>query len=317
MSLDAGWRRVRAYFGWVVGAFGLVLAWLAGFDLVEKFVHGQDALSVCANVYVVATAVLAISLTAYRQYISIRKEKYANISSNMHSVFHHIRNLYTLIDNKEPTNGTEEQYQDFIEECKSIFTIILDQLCVVFISLTSTHCRACIKVVYKIDSDAYVYTLTRDQNSKSKCYQTDNKRLKDNHDPLEQNRTFAELFSDANQKWHFICNDLTSLAGFHSTSVTAYQPEYATSTPLRHLPWRSSNEWPLPYRSTIACVIGQGPFARCDNLPTHVAGFLTVDSESRGVFEDRWDVQLMFSVADAIYPVIIRYLDLQNRANGQ
>ena len=316
MNLDAYWRRVRTYLGWVVGTVGLILAWVSGFDLVEKYVTDQTKLSMWANAYVVVTAFLAMSLTAYRQWITIRKEKYANITSNVHAIQHQIRNLHTLIDNNEPVNGTEKQYTAFREECKRIFTTILDQLNFVFTSLTSTHCRTCIKVIYTSNSVVYFYTLTRDQNSKSNYSQTDDRRLRNNHDPLDQNLTFAELFSDANEKWHFICNDLTSLPGFRSTSITAYDPKHATSTPLRSPPWRVSDPWPLPYKSTIACVIGQGPFSGCSGLKTQVVGFLTVDSELRGVFEKKWDVELMFSVADALYPVLVRYLASQNRANA-
>lgn len=46
-------------------------------------------------------------------------------------------------------------------------------------------------------------------------------------------------------------------------------------------------------------------------------GFLTVDSESRGVFEERWDVQLMLAVADALYTPVRAYLDAQNRGHNR
>ena len=51
-----------------------------------------------------------------------------------------------------------------------------------------------------------------------------------------------------------------------------------------------------------------------EHIPAEVLGFLTVDSESRNVFEERWDVQIMFAVADALYGPIRGYIDAQNRA---
>jgi hypothetical protein len=48
------------------------------------------------------------------------------------------------------------------------------------------------------------------------------------------------------------------------------------------------------------------------DIHPEVLGFLTIDSESRNVFEERWDSQIMFAVADALYPAIRAYLAAQN-----
>jgi hypothetical protein len=47
-----------------------------------------------------------------------------------------------------------------------------------------------------------------------------------------------------------------------------------------------------------------------------VLGFLSVDSESREVFEERWDVEILFAVADALYHPLRSYLDAQNRPSS-
>jgi len=316
VSLDTSWDRIRRYLGWVVGGIGLILAWFAGFELIERFVKSQDAISVAANIYVVVTAVLAIVLTIVRQWMTMRKEKYANITTNLRSIMHEIRDLNTFIKSCEPTGGTEAQYNNFIESCKGFFGKVLDQLSAMFGSLTSTNCRTAIKLVYAVGTNMHVYTLARDESSRIKCSERDNRRLVRNHDPLEDNPQFAELFSDTNHSWHFLCNDLTALDGFRSTSLTAYNPHHATSIPRPTGFWRGTKSWLLPYRSTITCAIRQGPLSLNPGLQTNVIGFLTVDSESRSVFDDRWDVPLVFAVADVLYPVLLAYLELQNRATG-
>jgi hypothetical protein len=45
-----------------------------------------------------------------------------------------------------------------------------------------------------------------------------------------------------------------------------------------------------------------------------VLGFLTVDSESRNVFVERWDVQIAFAAADALYHPLRQLIAAQNRA---
>ena len=62
----------------------------------------------------------------------------------------------------------------------------------------------------------------------------------------------------------------------------------------------TNSEWPLPYRSTLTCAIRHHAILGLLEQPEAV-GFLCVDSESRNVFEKRWDVELCFSIADALF----------------
>jgi hypothetical protein len=304
--------RVQQYGGWVAGCIGAILAWFAGFDLIEHFIHDQDRLSLTANIYVVVSAAAVVIFTAIRQWSTIRKERYANITPIIHQLIHQIRDLNTFVTLNEPVGGSYADYKRFTGDCKMFFGRILDQLNTIFSSLTSTHCRTSIKLTYGGDP-LYVYTLARDQGSRQKCLKMDNKRVETNHDPLTQNLQFAKLFSDSDESWHYICNDLTRAQDFQCTSTTAYAPDYAMRLADGRRRWLA-RKWPLPYKSTIACVIRQGPIDLCQDVKTEVLGFLTVDSESRGVFEERWDVQIMFAVADALYGPVRAYLDAQNRA---
>ena len=313
---EATWWRVKAYGAWIAACIAVLLAYLHGFGLLAHYIESQDKLHIAANVYLTSLFFIVIILVAWRQWSTLRKEKYANISPLLHQLQHQIRDVGTYIDLREPKNGSQREYQQFIDNCRIMFGQILDQLNSVFTSITSTHCRTSIKLTYKIGASLYIYTLTRDQGSRQKCLVIDDRRVSENHDPLDKNLQFAKLFDNSHQVWHYICNDLTRDENFQGTSVTAYAPDHATRVPTAR--WRDflprKRRWPLPYRSTIACVIRQGPFDMCKSIPAEVLGFLTVDSESRNVFEERWDVQIMFAVADALYRPIRSYLDAQNRA---
>jgi hypothetical protein len=306
--METAWWRIKQFGSWIAAGVGLVVAWLVGFELIEKLITSQTAISIAANIYIVLFSATLIILASIRQWLTIRKERYANISVLLHNIAHQIRDLNTFIIAKEPRGGTESAYRDFSNQCKILFGRILDQLSTVFMSITSTHCRTSIKLLYGTDK-LYVLTLSRDQGSRQKCFKMDNKRVENNHDPLEENLQFARLFDDNEDTWHFLSNDLTKDHNFRCTSVTAYKPGYATIAAGR------KRSWPLPYKSTIACVIRQGTFDLLQDVKSEVLGFLTVDSESRNVFEERWDVEIMFAVADSLYTPLRAYLDAQNRAS--
>jgi len=314
--VEAIWWRLKAWGGWVATAIAVILAYVHGFALIDNYIESEDRLHVAANVYLATLFFAVIVIAAIRQWMTVRKERYANITPLMHQIIHQIRDLNTFIHLGEPEGKSKEDYQHFINQSKIIFGRVLDQLNTIFTSITSTHCRTSIKLTYLKDGRLYVYTLARDQGSKQKCLRMDNDRVNKNHDPLDENLQFAKLFDDTVEVWHYCCNDLTRDENFRATSVSAYDPEYARRAPAAESRWRLPKRarWPLPYRSTIACVIRQGPFDAYQNIKTEVLGFLTVDSESRNVFAPRWDVEIMFAVADALYAPTRAYLDAQNRS---
>lgn len=171
--------RLKIYGGWVAAVIAVLLGWFHGWELLSKFISSQTAISIIANGYIVLLSACIIVIAGLRQWITIRKEKYANISPLIHSTLHEVRDLYTYIKNSEPTGGTPQQYEDFSNHCKIIFVRVLDQLNSIFTSITSTHCRTAIKLIYRVDQVLYVYTLARDQVSRHKCLRADNQRVKE------------------------------------------------------------------------------------------------------------------------------------------
>jgi len=307
---DFLWRW-KHFGGWVAGAIGVILAAFAGFDLLERLTHSVSLQALLATIYLGVLVVGVFVLCSWRIWMTIRKERYANITRQTHAILHDIRDLQTFIRTSEPVGEGRAAYETFMGNCRIMFTDILDHLNTAFTSLTSTNCRAAIKLTYVRNGVLYLYTLTRDKTSLKDCRNLDNKRIERDHDPLDRNPQFAKLFDAQQECWHFISNNLMKEKNFRTTSAAAYDENWGAD-----LNADGRKRWPLPYRSTVTCVIRQAQFDFDQSRKSEVLGFLSVDSQSRGVFEPRWDVELLFAVGDALYAPIQAYLEVQARAEG-
>jgi hypothetical protein len=303
---EALFWRGRQFIGWLLGFLGIVLALFSGFDLFERLGMGQEPRSWIPTVYVLLITLVMTVAASYYVFSAIRKERYANIMRPLHAITHQARDIYTYIINKEPRGSGQEAYELYATTAKSMFGDLLDQVSVIFTTLTSTRCRAAIKLVYKVNNDFYVCTLTRDRNSRQDCAGIDDNRLEHNRDPLYGNTHLTLLSDSDNNSWHYISNDLVR---------AVKNKEYLTTSELAYSSGRppGNKKWVLPYRSCLTCVIGQAKFEECPSLRTEIPGFLTVDSESRGVFEERWDKELIFLIADALFAPLTAYLQAVQR----
>lgn len=289
-------------------------AWFGGFELLSHFFKATDARTIAAQFYVVGTAIILLTIVVVREKTAGRKEKYANVTSYLHTINQLVKEISLYIHNHRPASkATYAEYVAFSEHCKQKFGLVLDQLNLVFASLTSTKCRTSIKLVYEIEKEAYYYTLARDAGCWSQCLETDNRRVDTNHDPLKKNSQFLKIFDANIDTYHYLSNDIPSDDTFRSTSFTIYDPTWEnTGAKPKSILDRLRGEWPLPYRSTIACAIRLGASTHGVKEKPVVLGFVTVDSESRNVFEDRWDVQLMFAVAESLFIPLRLFIEIQN-----
>ncbi len=310
------WFRLRRYAGWVAGVVGLILALIAGFDLIKLFFSSQDQIGRVAAIYFGAVSLIVILALCVYAYFTIHKVKYANITTNAHKISHLIRDIETYMQNAKPKEGaTPGEHEKYIVETRKMFQAVLDQLARIFLILTSTHCRTTIKLIYPVGDEPYFYTLTRDSGSRDACHEMDQWRVRQNHDPLSKNSEFVRMTGNKGTSWYFISNNLPRHHGFSTTSMTAYQPNYGEQVADGGVLHRIFHRrWPLPYRSTMACAIRRGEFPDLKGIEPLTLGFLTVDSESRGVFTERWDREILFAVADALFYPLIRFIAAQNEA---
>jgi hypothetical protein len=123
-----------------------------------------------------------------------------------------------------------------------------------------------------------------------------------------------EIQDGAMGEWHFLCGDLERNGEFKTTSFTAYSRDYMLKAKKRGF-WEDK-KWPLPYRSLLCSAIGQAPtqLVKIPGGNPSVAGFLSVDSESRHAFTGQWDVQIIYGLADALFHPLARYIKTFKKA---
>jgi hypothetical protein len=300
----------------VVISFG---AWLGGFELLKYFLVSTDARSVAAQIYVVVTALGVLAAFFWREWRTRGRERYASIAPSLHSLHHALRDLITYIEHNHPAESAKESDRHhFSENCRARFTFILSHLKAIFESATGEIFRASIKAIYPFEDEYYYYTVARDQVSAQASLERDNRRVEQNLDPLNRNKQFSEMFDDRNDTWDYICNDLVRDTSFTSTSFDAYDPTWSTTGAARGGFFARAKAWPLPYRSTIASAIRQGPieFGSLSSPRTpFVPGFLTIDCATPGVLNSM-DRQIMFAVGDSLYHALTMFLEIQNQGKG-
>ncbi len=309
-------QRLKNAIALLIGVIGVVTAFFSSFDIFNRLVSNTEIIGIIAIAYILLLSVVILSAFIVRHFQTSRKEKYANIAKEVHHVHHLIRNFHTFYVRNQPAPGDSRTAHDtFIANCRKQLIEILDHIAIIFRSLTSTSCRAAIKAFYEFNNEFYLHTLCRDSRSMEACMELDNWRVSRNHDPLRNNTKFERIFDPNNHQWHFMSNNIPNEKNFSFTSRTAYQRDYGVTVVSRGLFDRLfKDDWKVPYRSAITCAIRQGAFQLCPNFQQKVNGFLTIDSESRNVFVEQWDVDLMFSFADPLFHVLERVFNAQDAA---
>lgn len=295
--------RLRYVGATILAVLGAIASYVATYDLVKRFFDVAGYELIVASCYIITLSVLIIVWFIFRQYQTVRKEKYANIMDKIHNVQHKLRNMHTfMIDNEPKPDAKAKSYDVYISNIKMKFKEIMDDVANIYSMLSGTRCRACIKVLTEKDGgQVYVDALVRDSSSSQRWSELDTYRSKNNIDLLDENHIFKLLFSEKKKAWSYHCHDVRSQEGLFSTSEAAYTSAAAPNPTPKKL-WEKllPTAKQVPYRSTITCVIRHPPLDE-DTSKEAVAGFLCVDSESSGAFEPRWDIELCFSFADALF----------------
>ncbi|PCI38899.1 MAG: hypothetical protein COB46_10135 [Rhodospirillaceae bacterium] len=246
----------------------------------------------------------------YREISRIRKEKYANIQTELHAIHHTFRDILTCLGDIDYANANLEQLKQVKKSIERELIFSLDKISASFSMLTGTTCRACIKQIHEDcdDSRLYSYTLARDSESSKARKHIDKSRFEQKLDPIEANEDFSLLFGE-DERW-FFCNDLTRRA----TYFTSTDPTIGTGDKNNNIPWwfsfASAIGWTLPYRSTIVWPVQQREADAFHFEALGCIAFLAIDSEFKNVFHKRFDAPLGASVADGLFHPLLRFADL-------
>ncbi|HEY4940569.1 MAG TPA: hypothetical protein VII56_04020 [Rhizomicrobium sp.] len=298
-------HRFRLAINYGVAVLGVVATYFSSFSIFpELWKQDTGLLARISLIYFFVFLVVMFLIWAWRIYETIKKEKYANVTDEIHQINHHVRNFISRYsDASSADNRSADEYELLIRAMRNDFTLILDRICILFSVITGTRCRAALKSFYSVQDVLYTYTLCRDQKSKDNHLALDLKRREINHDALLNNSEFSRMSDERATSWYFFSNNLTKDKNFHSTSLSAYDRKQGlnTYTPSRFAQLFEAPRWSLPYKSTVTCAIRHPATDDTKYKNPQLLGFLAIDSESRGVFNAEWDVNLLFSFADALF----------------
>jgi hypothetical protein len=188
---------------------------------------------------------------------------------------------------------------DIRRECEAM----MDGLTRIFDMVTSTKTGACIKLIQHLQRkdtgilDTIAVPLCRDSLSRKLRVEEDKREHW-----LNENTGFQNVW--VNRGNPFFCNDLPAYAGYKNTSANGVGSW--SVPPRRFVAIRRWFFWPLKYRSTmiVAIVSPEG------NPGKRIHGFLCVDSRSRGVFDERYGIDILTGFSQVISPIIARYHEL-------
>lgn len=255
-----------------------------------------------------------------REIMTSRKEKYANITNQVHSCIHKSRDLNSYVEERLACVDRDQavNFEDTKSQFNNALISIMDDFVKIFSMLTGTKCRACIKSIYELEGELYVFVSARDSTSAEKCRKSDQKRQRENKDKLFNNLDFRYLYNNKPEcRGYYICNDLTLLVGYQSTSLEGGEIDHINVRLYNNLPiFGSKRWWPLSYRSTIVWPVQQRGALSLSIQDKACKAFLAIDSESRNVFIERWDSQIGASIADALFHPLKNYGMLELKLNG-
>lgn len=223
-----------------------------------------------------------------------RKARYSEATKCIHDALHIARDAYHYLDWCISPERPEVHYQKQLF-C-SYITNLLTAVSKAFTLVTGTNCRASLKVIgQNQDNTLFVTTLARDQVSSHQCQEKDDREATKH---LVSKNTDFHLITQGELNY-FFHNNLCKYDNYQNTSIDDY---------TRNM---SSKKWPLPYKSTIVWPIRYKRKSDEHDLgkdrQEDMYGFLTVDSSSRDVFSERYDVEMGAAVADSMFSVLDTY----------
>jgi len=288
---------------WQKLGFLVIVALLSGYGL--RFLGASESWSQMIDRAVISIGFFVLLLGGiYREISRIRKEKYANVQEDIHGIQHVIRDQMTILKLMEDLSIEDRKLHAHIvranlQEC-------LNRLAAIFTLLTGTKCRSTIKMIEPGAStdQPVVFTFMRDVDSERFFDSDDRARRDSGADLLADNTDFSVVFGESGERW-FFCNDLPSRTNYrNSRDPNLIHRNLSGWRGLGNL-WHPV-DWNLPYRANIVWPIRQKQIKADLGSEFRFVGFLTIDSNHRGVFDVKFDPHLGASVADSLYYMLIR-----------
>jgi hypothetical protein len=159
----------RDYMRWAWERGVAVAVFIGGlltiYEIWERVSANEHLLGVVSVLYLF-TVITIIAIWAISKMLStMKKERYADVSSQIHEILHGIRNLTTYMDQQHDIVAKTGEFGPYQDVVRDMFVGILTNIALLFSMLTGTTCRACIKTTFPDQRRLYIQTLARDSRS--------------------------------------------------------------------------------------------------------------------------------------------------------
>lgn len=253
---------------------------VAGFILSLIPLFSNQELQHDISIIVLGIYIFILSaLFVWREIVFSRKARFAESSKNLHEAAHAIRDAHNSIDK----NDREQTMTNII--------MALDSLSTSFSLITGATCRVCIKTILcKTNSGKqqenifYTETFTR---SGALFSENTNKK-----EPalISENTDFDIILNHG--KRYYLCNNLIKENGYRNSNWP--------STPEKLKEFFKKREY--DYISTMVL-----PIRLNARDKDKCIGFLCIDSNTRNIFEPRYDIDHAAVIADTLFPLLLRF----------
>jgi hypothetical protein len=247
-------------------------------------------------ILILASFVVALFVfTTSREFTYSRKARYAESLGHLGRAF---ATLQALACDPDATDAHIEL------GCSTVCTDVAQAMELI----SATQCSVCIKALKNADAGSNdvrleIVTLSRDKDSASREVST-----RSHPHYLDQNTDFTHIHERlGTPTGYFLSHYLPSVPGYRNSSFAAYGRPVDIPIPIIGAIVRDLR-WPLPYRSTIVV-----PISTEQSTATYgkLVGYLCVDSRARSAFRRRYDVEVLFAMANCLYEVVGRYWELR------
>ncbi len=254
----------------------------------------KDVKVLIAYIAVFCYVLLLMGLLAYFIVSYSRKARYSEAMYCIHSAVHELRNASSYLD-RCLIKPIEYESTKFKESLRAV----LESVVQAFNIVSAISNRTCIKVLGGEIGNEHVTTLCRDPASHERNKSRD---VSEGQKHKVNLNTDYHLLVRAEQRY-FLSNNLKKYPNYMNTSLNAND--------------KSSNDgrWSLPYVSSLVLPIRYIEEESCDasrkDTRITILGFLAIDSQARGAYTERYDVEMGAIIADALYSVLSRWIKLE------
>lgn len=261
--------------GDVLAFCGLIISFIALLNA------SSDVSILIFAIYIVLLAILLVE----REFDYSRKARYAEAMSALHKCSHRFRDAFHEIIQGQDKERVRKEIRELLIPFANAFTLI-----------TSTRCRACIKIinVKKSQKDKRDNIETKKRKYYAETFaRSDTPDLsldKDKEADIEKNTDFSKIFF--RQENYYMCNNLINQNPYLNSNWPSDPDERKKFIEREEYDYISAVVWPIQSKPAT-------PFDK----PVVIA-FLCVDSLSRNVFTRRYDIDTGAIIADSLYPIL-------------